>query len=220
MAAISATTPPPVAVLPSGKTNLIALDLGARGDPIEALERLIELARTDLAPHIVARELIALRRGDGERPAGDRHVPRRRRASPTRCSTAATRFIRSACPTASAMCITAFALLAQAVPGREGELPAARSRARCSVSCRDGKAADQRALRAACGDHAREAAAVERARRPARRARSSCWRSRSGRVAAPRASPRAWPASSAGRRCAASISRKPTRSPSRATAPT
>jgi hypothetical protein len=63
--------PPPVAVLPSGKTNLIALDLGARGDPIEALERLIELARTDdLAPYTVARELIALRHGDG----GDRPV--------------------------------------------------------------------------------------------------------------------------------------------------
>src|SRR5439155_2732016 len=61
---------PPVAVLPSGKTNLIALDLGARGDPIEALERLIELARTDLAPYTVARELIALRHGDG----GDRPV--------------------------------------------------------------------------------------------------------------------------------------------------
>ena len=59
--------PPPVAVLPSGKTNLIALDLGAKGDPIETLERLIELARTDLAPYTVARELIALRRGeDGE----------------------------------------------------------------------------------------------------------------------------------------------------------
>jgi hypothetical protein len=58
--------PPPVAVLPSGKTNLIALDLGARGDPIEALQRLIELARTDLKPYTVARELIALRRGDGE----------------------------------------------------------------------------------------------------------------------------------------------------------
>jgi Diacylglycerol kinase catalytic domain len=58
--------PPPVAVLPSGKTNLIALDLGARGDPIQALERLIELARTDLAPYTVARELIALRRGDGQ----------------------------------------------------------------------------------------------------------------------------------------------------------
>jgi hypothetical protein len=56
--------PPPVAVLPSGKTNLIAIDLGARGDPIAALERLIELAQSDLAPHTVPRELIALRRGD------------------------------------------------------------------------------------------------------------------------------------------------------------
>ncbi len=62
-------TPPPVAVLPSGKTNLIALDLGARGDPIETLERLIELARTDLSANTVARELIALRRpGAEERP--------------------------------------------------------------------------------------------------------------------------------------------------------
>jgi hypothetical protein len=58
--------PPPVAVLPSGKTNLIAFDLGARSDPIETLERLIELARTDLKPHTVARELIALRHGDGQ----------------------------------------------------------------------------------------------------------------------------------------------------------
>jgi hypothetical protein len=61
---------PPVAVLPSGKTNLIALDLGARGDPIEALERLIEIAQGDLAPFIVARELIALRSGEG----GDKPV--------------------------------------------------------------------------------------------------------------------------------------------------
>jgi hypothetical protein len=64
--------PPPVAVLPSGKTNLIALDLGARGDPVETLERLIELARTDdLGSYTVARELIALRGGSGgddERP--------------------------------------------------------------------------------------------------------------------------------------------------------
>src|SRR5687768_16878584 len=45
---------PPVAVLPSGKTNLIALDLGMRGDPVKALERLIEIARADLAPHLVA----------------------------------------------------------------------------------------------------------------------------------------------------------------------
>jgi hypothetical protein len=57
--------PPPVAVLPSGKTNLIALDLGARGDPVQTLRQLIELARSDdLAPYTVARELIALRRGD------------------------------------------------------------------------------------------------------------------------------------------------------------
>lgn len=54
-------TPPPVAVLPNGKTNLIALDLGAAGDPIEALERVLQLAREqDLSDHIVTRELIAL----------------------------------------------------------------------------------------------------------------------------------------------------------------
>ena len=55
--------PPPVAVLPSGKTNLIALDLGAGGDPVVALARLLALAQTDLGPHIVARELIALSGG-------------------------------------------------------------------------------------------------------------------------------------------------------------
>ncbi|MDP9413212.1 MAG: acylglycerol kinase family protein [Pseudomonadota bacterium] len=54
---------PPVAVLPNGKTNLIALDLGANGDPIAALERVLELARTDMAPHIVSRELIQLSGG-------------------------------------------------------------------------------------------------------------------------------------------------------------
>ncbi|HEX8413451.1 MAG TPA: acylglycerol kinase family protein [Sphingomicrobium sp.] len=58
--------PPPVAVLPSGKTNLIALDLGAHGDPIAALKRFLTLAQTDLSPHLVARELIALRCGPGE----------------------------------------------------------------------------------------------------------------------------------------------------------
>jgi hypothetical protein len=62
--------PPPVAVLPSGKTNLIALDLGARGDAIATLERLIELARADeLGKYTVARELLALRRpGAEDRP--------------------------------------------------------------------------------------------------------------------------------------------------------
>lgn len=60
--------PPPVAVLPNGKTNLIALDLGAEGDPLEALARIVELAKADLAPHIVQRELIALSDGQGGKP--------------------------------------------------------------------------------------------------------------------------------------------------------
>ncbi|TFI57476.1 diacylglycerol kinase [Sphingomonas parva] len=54
---------PPVAVLPNGKTNLIAHDLGADGDPMAALERVLEIARSDLDPHIVRRELIALSGG-------------------------------------------------------------------------------------------------------------------------------------------------------------
>ena len=54
---------PPVAVLPSGKTNLIAMDLGVQGDPVVSLERLIALAQDDLGPHLVAREMIALSGG-------------------------------------------------------------------------------------------------------------------------------------------------------------
>ena len=62
--------PPPVAVLPSGKTNLIAIDLGAQGDPIAALERLITIVQGDITPYVVPRELIALRRtaGTEDRP--------------------------------------------------------------------------------------------------------------------------------------------------------
>jgi len=56
-------SPPPVAVLPNGKTNLIALDLGAHGDPLAALERIVDLAKSDMAPHIVGRELISLTTG-------------------------------------------------------------------------------------------------------------------------------------------------------------
>ncbi len=62
-------TPPPVAVLPNGKTNLIALDLGAEGSALEALERIVEVAKGDLSEHIVVRELIALSDGsEGARP--------------------------------------------------------------------------------------------------------------------------------------------------------
>lgn len=60
-------TPPPVAVLPNGKTNLIALDLGSRGSPLAALERVVALSKSDLQPHLVARELIALEHGGSRR---------------------------------------------------------------------------------------------------------------------------------------------------------
>jgi hypothetical protein len=60
--------PPPVAVLPSGKTNLIALDLGAHGDPIAALQRLLNIAQSDLKDHLVAKELIALSSGSQKKP--------------------------------------------------------------------------------------------------------------------------------------------------------
>lgn len=59
-------TPPPVAVLPNGKTNLIALDLGSVGDPVVALQRVMEIARTGLDAHVVQRELIALSNDDGD----------------------------------------------------------------------------------------------------------------------------------------------------------
>ncbi|MBP8235253.1 MAG: acylglycerol kinase family protein, partial [Rhizorhabdus sp.] len=56
-------SPPPVAVLPNGKTNLIALDLGAVGDPIAALQRVMDIARSGIEEHVVVRELIALSDG-------------------------------------------------------------------------------------------------------------------------------------------------------------
>ncbi|MFM7029400.1 MAG: diacylglycerol kinase family protein [Chakrabartia sp.] len=60
---------PPLAVLPNGKTNLIALDLGANADPIDVLDRIVAIARDDLESHIVERELISLSEGEqGNRP--------------------------------------------------------------------------------------------------------------------------------------------------------
>jgi hypothetical protein len=56
-------SPPPVAVLPNGKTNLIALDLGADGDPLQALQRVLDLASCDLENHVIQRQLIALSSG-------------------------------------------------------------------------------------------------------------------------------------------------------------
>lgn len=57
---------PPIAVLPNGKTNLIALDLGIHGDPIKALGRIVEIAKAGVDDHVVARELIALSDGQAE----------------------------------------------------------------------------------------------------------------------------------------------------------
>jgi hypothetical protein len=59
---------PPVAVLPNGKTNLIALDLGAEGDPLDALKQVVGKARGQFGDHVVQRELISLQSGDGNRP--------------------------------------------------------------------------------------------------------------------------------------------------------
>lgn len=62
-------SPPPVAVLPNGKTNLIALDLGAEGDPIKALERVLELVESGrLEDHVIERQLISLDSGGEARP--------------------------------------------------------------------------------------------------------------------------------------------------------
>ena len=62
-------SPPPVAVLPNGKTNLIALDLGAEGDPIKALQRVVELVDSGrLEDHVIERQLISLDSGDESRP--------------------------------------------------------------------------------------------------------------------------------------------------------
>jgi diacylglycerol kinase family enzyme len=63
-----AGSPPPVAVLPNGKTNLIALDLGAAGNPLEALKQILAIVEADVNPHVVARQLIALSDGQNTRP--------------------------------------------------------------------------------------------------------------------------------------------------------
>ena len=61
-------TVPPVAVLPNGKTNLIAIDLGSTGSPIAALEAVLTIARGQMHGHIVERELISLSNSSTNRP--------------------------------------------------------------------------------------------------------------------------------------------------------
>jgi len=59
-------TTPPVAILPGGMTNLIALDVGLTPPPARALARLA--AAADLRRHVLTRPVIRLE-GAGERPS-------------------------------------------------------------------------------------------------------------------------------------------------------
>ena len=57
---------PPIAVLPGGKTNMIAKDLGMRGSNLKALSRIYKLAMAGtIEQHKINRALIGLDTGDG-----------------------------------------------------------------------------------------------------------------------------------------------------------
>ncbi|MEX0297845.1 MAG: diacylglycerol kinase family protein [Kordiimonas sp.] len=60
---------PPIAILPGGKTNMTAADLGAKGKPIKVLKRLLKLAkRGEVADHLTSRHVIEMDLGDGKTP--------------------------------------------------------------------------------------------------------------------------------------------------------
>ncbi|GAK32985.1 putative lipid kinase [alpha proteobacterium Q-1] len=60
---------PPIAILPGGKTNLIADDLKCKGSPASVLKRVIKTVRRGkLKKHLVERNLIALDLADGKPP--------------------------------------------------------------------------------------------------------------------------------------------------------
>ncbi len=60
---------PPLAFLPSGKTNMIAEDLGAKGTPIEVFKRLVELTTAGyLQRHLIKRAFLGVDFGQGQRP--------------------------------------------------------------------------------------------------------------------------------------------------------
>ena len=60
---------PPLAILPTDKKSLIHLNFGQGGDPIAALERVLDIARRGIGPNVVRRQLIALTHGEpAERP--------------------------------------------------------------------------------------------------------------------------------------------------------
>lgn len=58
---------PPIAVLPSGKTNMVAADFDCRGKPEDVLRRLIQLAQSgNLDQCLVRRHVMAVDMGDGK----------------------------------------------------------------------------------------------------------------------------------------------------------
>lgn len=59
---------PPIAIMPGGRTNLIAKDVGATGDPLAVLQRILSLADSGIGHHVSSRQFISLSTGDGERP--------------------------------------------------------------------------------------------------------------------------------------------------------
>jgi diacylglycerol kinase-like protein len=60
---------PAVAVLPGGMSNLIATDVGSRGDPVQSLIRLCRMAEDPTAARVTAeRSVLSLRRVPGEPP--------------------------------------------------------------------------------------------------------------------------------------------------------
>lgn len=57
---------PPIAILPGGKTNMTAADLGFKGSPEAVLKTLLKLVRTGrVSDHLSSRSLIELDLGDG-----------------------------------------------------------------------------------------------------------------------------------------------------------
>jgi len=59
---------PPIALIPGGRTNIIAKDMGATGDPLRSLQRVVAIVENGMCDYLATRQLISLSTGAGERP--------------------------------------------------------------------------------------------------------------------------------------------------------
>ena len=60
---------PPLAILPGGKTNMTAADLGFKGKPVKVLKRLLKITKEGtLEAYLTKRNLIEMDLGDGKAP--------------------------------------------------------------------------------------------------------------------------------------------------------